>query len=364
MQFKATTILDFIGKILDGSNGDVADDFYHMYKDDVKLMKDIGLDAFRLSISWSRILPSKTVTIISITPFVTLFHWDLPQALEDEYMGFLSPFIVDDFRDFAEICFKEFGDRVKHWITVNEPFTFINGGGYDGGFLGNLAPGRCSSWANCPEGNSAAEPYVAGHHLLLCHASTVKLYKEKYQATQKGEIGITLVTHWMVPYSNSILDIIAAQRALDFIFGWFLHPIGYGYYPIIMQAVVGNRLPRFTLEQTLMLKGSFDFLGLNYYTGNYASHIFSPSGNVSSTTDQGVRLSSIGDQNNGTIENGIEDPQRIDFYNRHLLAVQESIKQGANVKGLFVWSFLDNFEWGSGYTLRFGICYVDYMNGG
>ncbi|KAL0339250.1 UNVERIFIED_CONTAM: Furcatin hydrolase, partial [Sesamum angustifolium] len=105
-----------------------------------------------------------------ITPFVTLFHWDLPQTLEDE----------DDFRDFAELCFKEFGDRVKHWITLNEPFSFASGG-YDGSFIGNLAPGRCSARDKCSQGNSATEPYIVAHHLLLCHAATVKLYKEKYQ---------------------------------------------------------------------------------------------------------------------------------------------------------------------------------------
>ncbi|KAG8363564.1 hypothetical protein BUALT_Bualt19G0035600 [Buddleja alternifolia] len=416
----------FPDKILDQSNGDVANDFYHLYKDDVKLMKNVGMDAFRMSISWSRILPTGKLSggvnkegiafynnvfnellANGITPFVTIFHWDLPQGLEDEYSGFLSPLIVDDFRDFADICFKEFGDRVKHWITVNEPFTFINGG-YDGGFLGTLAPGRCSSWAHCRQGDSATEPYVAGHHLLLSHAATVKLYREKYQATQKGEIGITIVTHWFTPQTTSKLDVKAAQRALDFVFGWFTHPVVYGNYPRTMQAVVGDRLPKFTVEQTAMLKGSFDFIGLNYYTGNYAAHTSVRIGNISSTSDQGVILTTnikgvpigdptgvsifyvypkglrdlivytkakyknpaiyitetgMGDLNNGTVQHGTDDYQRIDFYNRHLRAIREAIKQNVNVKGIFAWSFMDNFEWGSGYTLRFGLIYVDYKNG-
>ncbi|KAK6143127.1 hypothetical protein DH2020_023475 [Rehmannia glutinosa] len=373
-------------KIADGSNGDMANDFYNLYKDDVKLLKYIGLNAFRLSISWSRVLPhgklSKGVNkegiafynnVINellangITPFVTLFHWDLPQALEDEYTGFLSPLLIDDFRDFSELCFKEFGDRVKNWITFNEPFTFTNGG-YDGEFLGNLAPGRCSS---CPQGNSATEPYIAGHHLLLCHAAAVKLYKDKYQATQKGEIGITLVTHWFVPYSSNRLDVKAAQRALDFVFGWFIHPVVYGNYPRSMQTLVGNRLPKFTVEQSAMLKGSFDFLGLNYYTGNYAAHVLSRTGNISSTSDSMTHLTTdikgvpignptgvpifytypqglhnllvytkekynnppiyiteagMGDKNNDTMENTINDPQRIDFYTRHLHAVRKAIE--------------------------------------
>ncbi|KAL3832904.1 hypothetical protein ACJIZ3_007640 [Penstemon smallii] len=412
-------------KILDGSNGDVADDFYHRYKKDVKLMKLVGLDAFRMSISWPRILPhgklsggvnKKGIAFYNnvfdeliakgITPYVTLFHWDVPQALEDEYTGFLSPLIIDDFRDFADLCYKEFGDRVKHWITLNEPFTFASGG-YDIGIVGQLAPGRCSPWLNCTQGNSATEPYLAAHHLLLSHAAAVKLYKDKYQATQKGEIGITLVTHWMVPNSNSRQDVEAAQRALDFIYGWFADPVFTGDYPKSMRSLVKNRLPRFTDEQSAMLKGSLDFLGVNYYTGNYASHIASRNGRVVSSTDMMVQLSTqrngrhigaltgvsifdvypkglhdllvytkakynnpkiyitetgLGDQDNG-LKNGTNDPQRIDFYNGHLKAVGRAIKQGVNVKGLFAWTFMDTFEWGSGYTLRFGLYYVDYKNG-
>ncbi|KAL3516572.1 hypothetical protein ACH5RR_023474 [Cinchona calisaya] len=407
----------FPGKILNGSNGDVADNFYHLYKDDVKLMKFIGLDAFRFSISWPRILPRGKLSgginkegvafynnlineLISngIKPFVTIYHWDTPKTLEEEYRSFLSPLIVDDYLDFVELCFKEFGDRVKYWITMNEPYIFINGG-YDGG---SLAPGRCSAWLsnNCPAGNSATEPYIVGHHMLLCHAAAVKLYREKYQATQKGEIGITLVSHWMVPYSSSKLDILATQRALDFMYGWFIHPLIYGDYPQSMRKLVKHRLPRFTPDQSNIIKVSIDFLGLNYYTAKYAANVaFQNSINISSSKDALVNLTSerngkpIGDPtgvstyfvypkglrdlldytkknyNNPPIyvtENvvqGTKDPQRVDFYRRHLLAVQEAIKLGVNVKGFFAWSFLDTFEWASGYTLRFGLCYVDYKDG-
>ncbi|KAK1589462.1 hypothetical protein Q3G72_034348 [Acer saccharum] len=161
-------------RISDRSNGDIAVDFYHRYKEDVQIMKDMNLNAFRFSISWSRLLPR-------LQPFVTLFHWDLPQALEDEYGGFLSPHIVDDFRDFTKVCYKEFGDRVKYWITINEPWTYSSGG-YD---LGTLAPGRCSKWVNaaCQAGNSSTEPYLVSHHMLLSHAAAVKLYKQKYQVS-------------------------------------------------------------------------------------------------------------------------------------------------------------------------------------
>ncbi|XP_060669944.1 vicianin hydrolase-like [Ziziphus jujuba] len=249
-------------KIEDRSSGIVADDFYHHYKEDIKLMKKIGLDSFRFSISWPRLLPTGKVkggvnkqgiqfynNVINgllfngIVPFVTLFHWDLPQALEDEYGGFLSPKIVEDFREYAQLAFKTFGDRVKNWATLNEPSAYcING--YNGGAS---APGRCSDYvANCTAGNSATEPYIVGHHLLLAHAQAVKLYKQKYKASQKGKIGITLVTNWYQPKFKTESSRKAASRALDFVLGWFLDPITYGDYPKIMKSLLGSRLPKFT----------------------------------------------------------------------------------------------------------------------
>ncbi|XP_057484685.1 beta-glucosidase 12-like [Actinidia eriantha] len=140
--------------------------------------------------------------------FVNLFHWDLPQALEDEYGGFSSPQVVVDFRDYTDIFFWEFGDQVKYWITLNEPWSFCSGG-YD--FVG-LAPGRCSSWPqrNCTVGDSGIEPYLVGHNQLLAHAAVARLYKQNYQASQKGKIGITLETRWAVPWSNATQDHDAA----------------------------------------------------------------------------------------------------------------------------------------------------------
>ncbi|MCH95304.1 beta-glucosidase 12-like, partial [Trifolium medium] len=129
-----------------------------------------------------------------LVPFVTLFHFDLPQALQDEYNGFLSPDIINDFRNYAELCFKEFGDRVKHWITLNEPHSHST--------LGTKVP------------------YMTSHNQLLAHAAAVKLYRTKYQDSQNGSIGITLNSLWFLPFSNDILDHQAAQRALDFMFGW------------------------------------------------------------------------------------------------------------------------------------------------
>lgn len=413
-------------KILDGSNGDVANDMYHRYKEDVKLLKSLGMDALRLSISWPRILPRGKLSggvnqagidfynnffdelkANGITPLVTLFHWDTPQALEEEYGGFLSPRIVDDFRDFTNLCFENFGDRVKDWMTFNEPFSFANTG-YDGGFVGSFAPGRCT---NCtPGGNSATEPYIVAHNLLLAHAEAVKLYREKYQPKQKGKIGIVLVTHWFLPYNASNPhDVMAAKRTLDFILGWFLEPVTYGRYPKTMVSIVGNRLPKFTPEQSAKLRGSIDYLGLNYYTGNYAAHIHSHVNQiVSSTNDQRVNLTTsingvnigkptgvniffvypdglrelliytkktyknptiiitetgIGDGAGTSVEQSTNDPQRIDYYNGHLKAVRQAIFDGkVDVKGFFAWSYMDCYEWGSGFTMRFGLIYIDYKN--
>ncbi|KAL8555520.1 hypothetical protein ACS0TY_003360 [Phlomoides rotata] len=367
----------FPEKIADMSNGDVATDFYHRYKDDVKLLKYLGVDIFRMSISWSRLLPAGKLSggvnkegiafynnvldellANGITPFVTLFHWDVPQTLEDEYRSFLSPHIIDDFKDFADLCFSEFGDRVKYWTTLNEPSMFTRNG-YDDG--GRFAPGRCSNTSICSQGNSPTEPYIVAHNLLLSHATAVKLYKQKYQVTQKGEIGITLVSDWFVPYSNSSLDVKAAQRALDFMYGWFIDPIVRGIYPRIMQSLVGNRLPKFTKEQSEMLKGSFDFLGLNYYTAFYAAHVISRQSYISST-DNMARLSSMPNNNNDTIEQIIKDQQRIAFYSRHLRVIQKAIGKNVNIKGYIAWSFCDNFEWSSGYTIGFGLYYIDRQN--
>ncbi|XP_059625423.1 beta-glucosidase 12-like [Cornus florida] len=415
-------------KISDRSNGDVAVDSYHRYKEDVAFIKGMGLDAYRFSIAWSRVLPLGNLSggvnqegvnyynnLIdelkkkNLEPYATLFHWDLPQSLEELYGGFLSPRVVADFRDFAELCFKKFGDRVKNWITLNEPWSFSN----TGYATGDLAPGRCSSWLqnNCTGGDSGTEPYIVTHNQLLAHAAAVKLYKEKYQKKQKGKIGITLVSTWMVPYSNSPVDRRASIRALDFMLGWFMDPLVNGNYPLTMRALVGKRLPKFSKEESKMVKGSYDFIGINYYTSFYAAHESNSSvANPSYTTDSRVNLTTerngvlIGVQagsdwlhvypkgiwdllvyikikyNNPILhitENGVDevnnatlplkkaliDNFRIKYYYQHLAFVLKAIKNGVNLKGYFAWSLLDNFEWNAGYTVRFGINYVDFNDG-
>ncbi|KAJ1688776.1 hypothetical protein LUZ63_012931 [Rhynchospora breviuscula] len=409
-------------KIDDHSNGDVADDSYHRYKEDVRIMKEMGMDAYRFSISWSRILPNGSLSggvnragvdyynnfineLFSkgIEPFVTLFHWDPPQALEDQYGGFLSPNIVKDYASYTDVCFREFGDRVKNWITFNEPLSFCSAG-YA---TGSMAPGRCSS---CAAGNSATEPYSVCHHLLLAHGVAVSLYKQKYQALQRGIIGITLNPTWSVPYSSSKSDKDAVQRAIDFSFGWFMDPLTQGDYPFIMRALVGERLPKFTKEESDMIKGSFDFIGVNYYTSSYAIGVpLSSTVNYTYSSDPRVNFTEVRNRipigpraasnwlyiyppgirelllyikdkyndpiiyitENGvdeynnkslTLQEALKDDFRIDYYYRHLGYIQAAISEGVKVKGYFAWSLLDNFEWGNGYTVRFGINFVDYQN--
>ncbi|XP_059649068.1 beta-glucosidase 12-like [Cornus florida] len=414
-------------KIWDHSTGDVAIDFYHRYKEDIHFLKDLGMDAMRLSISWPRILPRGKVSrginqegikfynsvfdeleSKGLKPFVTLLHWDIPQALEDEYGGMLHTNIVNDFRDYVDICFKEFGDRVKYWITMNEPISFST----NGYTIGTQAPGRCSSYAgNCTAGNSATEPYIVAHNQLLAHAAAVKLYREKYKKDQNGEIGITLASHWIVPKVKTVAGIKAAYRGLDFMLGWFLHPLTYGDYPPSMRAIVGHRLPKFSPAQSKMVAGSMDFLGMNYYTSQYASISVSVNNvNLSYSTDshvelttekdgvpigqttaldwlcvcpKGIRLlmlyimkkyknppifiteNGMADQDNSTLtlQEALKDNLRIIYMQGHLWNLQKAIEEGANVKGHFVWSFMDDFEWDAGYTVRFGLAFVDYKNG-
>ncbi|WCJ18992.1 beta glucosidase 17 [Euphorbia peplus] len=413
-------------KILDHSSGDVAEDFYHRYKEDITLMKEIGFNSFRFSISWSRILPNGRVgggvnkegvkfynslidQLLSqgIEPFVTLFHWDLPQNLEDEYGGFLSSKIVDDYRDYAEFCFQNFGDRVKYWVTLNEP-NYFSCYGYA---TGDGAPGRCSDYiGNCSTGNSATEPYLVIHHMILCHATAVQLYRQRYQASQNGKIGIVVTTFWKVPKFNTSANRKAASRALDFTIGWTMQPLTYGEYPKSMRRMLGNRLPRFTKEESKLIKGSLEFVGINYYTARYVQHSTHSSftSNLSYTSDPHVTESvdkngiPIGEECGSSwlyiypqgleelllhvkrkyqnppifiTENGMDDISsmpmnnslidntRIKYHYLHLSSLFHAIKKGVDVRGYYIWSFMDDFEWKVGYTVRFGITYIDFENG-
>ncbi|KAL3529724.1 hypothetical protein ACH5RR_009046 [Cinchona calisaya] len=345
-----------------------------------------------------------------IKPVVTLFHWDLPQALEEEYGGFRSHKVIHDFHGYANICFERFGDRVKQWITFNEPWSFSIEG-YDNGAF---APGRCSSWMNnnCTGGDSSIEPYLVTHNQLLAHAQAVKLYRTKYQAHQKGIIGMTVVASWMVPLSNSKADKHASKRAMDFQLGWNMDPLVFGKYPKSMRTLVRHRLPKFTKEQSQLLKGSFDFIGLNYYSAFYVedasglkssnlSFSFDAQANYSIVARHGkligaqagsswlhiyprgirdllhyvrhkyhdpiiyITENGVDDRDNPSMprETALKDFFRIKYYYDHLQYLHKAIRAGAKVKGFFGWAVVDNLEWNSGYTVRFGINFVDFKNG-
>ncbi|KAF3486605.1 hypothetical protein F2Q69_00054297 [Brassica cretica] len=408
------------GKITDFSNADVAVDQYHRYEEDVQLMKNMGMDAYRFSISWARIFPR-------IEPYVTLYHWDLPQALHDRYLGWLNPQIINDFAAYAEVCFQRFGDRVKHWITFNEPQTFS----IHGYAIGLQAPGRCSILfkLTCRSGNSSTEPYIVGHNVILSHATVSDIYRKKYkrglnrsQTRQKtlklhkelktfslaGKLQhVIILLHEVITVSWLKSDDIYEYDAR------FLDPLMFGDYPSSMRSRVGSRLPVFTGSQSVLVKGSLDFVGINHYTTYYARNnatnlmgtvldgAFSDSGTVTQpfkgVTPIGDRANSLwlyivprgmrsvmnyvkhryGNPQVFITENGMDDPnnilipreealkdgKRIRYHHDYLSNLQAAIKEdGCNVKGYFAWSLLDNWEWAAGYSSRFGLYFVDYRD--
>lgn len=417
------------GKTKNGDTGDVACDHYHRVEEDLRLMSNMGVDAYRLSISWPRILPSGRGAVNEegvafynklidgllargITPYVTLYHWDLPLELQNEFGGWLGDEIVPAFAEYADLCFARFGDRVKHWITVNEPQCHA----MCGYCFGIHAPGRGSDRRTCEEGNSATEPYLVAHNILRAHAATVAVYRAKYKA-QGGSIGLALDAEWAEPISGSDEDKEASNRRMQFQLAWLLDPIYKGDYPAVMRAKLGPRLPQFTAEERQRLRGSLDFVGLNHYTSKWVSH--DPSRDPLATSaegggdmfwDQGVHIHSekdgvpIGERaasewlyivpwglykvlmwiterygqppiiitENGMdeeddpelpLEEALKDTRRIQYYNDYLLNVARATRDGAQVKGYFAWSFMDNFEWREGYSRRFGIHFVDYKKG-
>ncbi|KAG2325373.1 hypothetical protein Bca52824_008101 [Brassica carinata] len=392
-------------------NGDIACDGYHKYKEDVKIMAEMGLEAFRLSISWSRLIPNgrgpinpkglwfyknliKELLTHGIEPHVTLYHYDLPQALEDEYGGWLNRKIIEDFTAFADVCFREFGEDVKLWTTVNEANIFATGAYSEG----TLPPGHCSTnkFVNCSTGNSSTEPYIAGHNILLAHASASNLYRLKYKSKQRGLVGLCIYTYGLFPYTNSKEDEIATQRAKDFFFGWLLEPLVFGDYPDVMKRVVGSRLPVFTEEESEQVKGSSDFVGVIHYTTLYVTESRpTPSilpSNQEFSTDMGVQTIFIGNQsipwgfegvleylkqsyNNPPIyilENGLstkhdstlQDTERVEYIQAYVGAMLNAIRNGSDTRGYFYWSMIDLYELVAGHNISYGLNYVNFSDPG
>ncbi|KAM3352172.1 hypothetical protein ACQJBY_023810 [Aegilops geniculata] len=405
------------GKMPDKSTGDVAADGYHKYMEDVKLMSETGLEAYRFSISWSRLIPNGRGAVNpkglqyynnlidelvnhGIQVHITLHHIDLPQILEDEYGGWLSPRIVEDFTAYADVCFKEFGDRVASWTTMNEP----NIGALASYDVAIFPPGRCSDpfgVTKCTSGDSSVEPYIAAHNTLLAHASVVSLYRKKYQAMQKGVVGISIYSFWSYPLTNSTVDLEATRRCIDFYFGWILDPLVFGDYPQVMKKNVGSRLPTFTEVQSELIKGSLDFIGINHYYSLYVNDRPLETGVRDYKADMSVSLrgsridppSSQGPPANvpsdpkglqlqlgylketygnlpvyvqengmGTAADGLDDTERVGYLSSYMESTLNAMRNGADVRGYFAWAFMDLFELLSGYQSRYGLYRVDFAD--
>ncbi|KAG2739879.1 glycoside hydrolase family 1 protein [Suillus brevipes Sb2] len=406
------------GKTMDGRDGDVATDSYRLWKEDIALLAQYGVKSYRFSLSWSRIIPlggrndpvnPKGIAFYSnfinallehgIIPFVTLYHWDLPQVLHDRYGGWLHKGeIVQDYVRYAKVCFQAFGDRVKHWLTVNEPWC-VSILGYGRGVF---APGRSSDRGRSPEGDSSTEPWIVGHSVILSHAYAVKLYREEFKAVQGGQIGITLNGDWAMPYDDSPQNVEAAQHALDVAIGWFADPIYLGHYPGYMKQMLRGRLPEFTPEELNVVKGSSDFYGMNTYTTNLCRDggddelqglveytFIRPDGTQLGTQahcawlqdyPQGFRHLlnyiwkryklpiyvtengfAVKDEHLKPIEDALQDNDRVNYFKGITASLKAAVlEDGVDVRAYFPWSFLDNFEWADGYITRFGVTYVDY----
>jgi beta-glucosidase len=380
-------------KILNGDTPFTATDFYHRYKEDILLIKEMGFKQFRFSISWPRILPDGTGEINQkgilfyhdvinecikngIEPWVTLYHWDLPQALEDKG-GWTNREITNWFKNYVQICVNEYHEKVKHWMVLNEPMVFT-GAGY---FLGAHAPGRKGI------SNFAA----AIHHAVLCQAIGFKAIKSK---DKEAKVGTTFSCSYVTPYSNSLKDINAANRVNTLLNRIFIEPsLGLGYpdndLPVLKK--INNYI--LTGDDQLM-KVNFDFIGIQVYTREVVKHnwltpyvkakivpadkrkvfrtlmdwevhpesiyqmikLFSSYSSVKEIyiTENGA---SFPDELEGI---SVHDNERKNFFESYLKQVLRAKKEGMNVKGYFVWSLTDNFEWAEGYRQRFGLVYIDY----
>ncbi|MCS7192862.1 MAG: GH1 family beta-glucosidase [Armatimonadetes bacterium] len=381
------------GKIADGSTGDVACDHYHRWREDIALMKELGVKAYRFSIAWTRILPKGAGTVnpkgldfydklvdglleAGIKPFITLYHWDLPQALQD-IGGWANRDVAYYFADYASVLAHKLGDRVKNWMTNNEPWV-VAWIGYDMGFH---APGIK---------NTKVALQVA-HHLLLSHGLAVEVLRNFGDSETK--VGIVLNLSPVHPASESEEDKAVAWRYDGFLNRWFLDPIFVGSYPADMWEWYGQLVPEVKPGDMAIIGRKIDFLGVNYYTRSVVKN--DPQGGMlklshvriegSEYTEMGWEVYPDGLYELLTrlnrdykipefyiTENGaafkdeiapdgkVHDERRLNYLRKHFLRAHKAIQDGVPLKGYFVWSLMDNFEWSHGYTKRFGVVYVDY----
>ncbi|MFA9398233.1 MAG: GH1 family beta-glucosidase [Clostridiaceae bacterium] len=385
------TFCDKPGKVFNGDTGKIACDHYHRYKEDVKLLNYLGVDAYRFSISWARIFPKKgefnpkgiefyknlisELKLNGIKPVVTLYHWDLPQWAED-LGGWLNRDCISWFDKYCNKIFDELGNSVFMWITHNEPFcaSFLSYA------FGEHAPGH----------KDTKEALIVAHHLLLSHGLAVKSFRKK---KLNSKIGITLNLAPAYPYSNDEKDINIAKNSDGFLNRWFLDPVLKGFYPEDMiesyESKIGNL--DFILPGDLeTISEESDFLGINYYSRSVVKYNESFDNNFESVdiakekTAMGWEIYPEGLYNilnkikneysnipiyiteNGAAfddkveENSVHDIKRKKYINEHLKQGLKFIENGGNLQGYFAWSFMDNFEWAHGYSKRFGLVHIDY----
>ncbi|MBI3175515.1 MAG: beta-glucosidase [Chloroflexi bacterium] len=373
------------GKITNGDTGDVACDHYHRYEEDIALMRQLGLKAYRFSVSWPRVLPHgrgrinpqgldfydrlvDSLCAANIEPFLTLYHWDLPQTFQDEG-GWTNRNLSYAFADYAALMVKRFGDRVKNWTTFNEPGVVAFAGNHWGGH----APGI--------QNQKAA--YQVAHHLMLAHGLATQAIRG---ADPSAKVGIVLNLWPAEPETHSPEDAVAAQSTWDQQETLFLDPIFKGHYPLSVYNTVGDDMPAIHDGDLALISQKLDFLGINYYS----RHLVNAGGRVERVpgaeyTEMGwevhapamrrllVQISREYDlpplyiTENGaafadevSADGQVHDPRRLDYLKQHFIQARLAMQDGVDLRGYFVWSLLDNFEWSHGFTKRFGLIRVDY----
>jgi beta-glucosidase len=389
------------GKTRDGATGDVACDHYHRWKEDVALLQGLGVGAYRLSLSWPRIQPDGTgrpnarglafydrlidrLLAAGVTPWVTLYHWDLPQALQQRG-GFLNRDLMEWFGDFAARVAERLGDRVGHWMTFNEPPVVLGLGHLDGKF----APGLRLPFSDC---------LLGAHHLLLAHGRAVQALRAGCR--RRVRIALAHTARERIPASAAAADIEAARRDTfasterHFMnLAWWADPMYLGHYPEDGVAAYGRDMPRVTDADLRLIAQPTDFIAYNCYSGwpVRAGKSGAPEavpggwgpGNARGTLPwlemapdaaywaprfqcERYRLPFVFTENGFAntdfvhLDGTVPDPQRIDFTRRYLRAMRRAVAEGIPVEGYFHWSLLDNFEWAEGFKDRFGLVHVDF----
>ena len=382
------------GRIIDGSNADAACDHYHRYREDVRLMSDLGLKAYRFSISWPRIFPSgrgpvnpkgldfyerlvDALLTAGIEPFATLYHWDLPQKLQDAG-GWTNRDVTADFEAYADAVSRRLGDRVRNWITHNEPSVAA----LVGHLYGDHAPGL----------EDLKTALQAAHHILLSHGRAVTVLKAN--GKEKTRVGIIHGLEWVIPFTRGDQDLAAAQRHDGAFNRWFLDPVLKGSYPEDMLAWYGDKAPRIEPGDLKRISAPMDFLGVNYYTRRTIAHdddgdfiktkricyYFVPHADLEQweVFPEGLYRAlrrvhqEYGEPDMYVTGNGtplreqirpdgtVADPERVDYLKRHFAAAWHAIQEGVKIHGYFVWSLMDNFELSFGFSKRFGLTRMDY----